>query len=79
MSDQPLGFVGRGTPQPGRPNVSRTLFEAGDYDGGDGIRLTLLPDLLLLEVRVHERECEAYVSVNDVLDALAAVTRERES
>jgi hypothetical protein len=52
------------------------LDETGDFDSGDGMRATLFPHHLLLQVKTPNREAHLLLPLTDILDAIAEMTQE---
>jgi hypothetical protein len=46
------------------------MQEAGDFDGGDGMRVTLFPHHLLIEFTNPTREGRLILDLIDILDAM---------
>lgn len=53
-----------------RPTEAETIVESGDLDAGDGMRVMVMPHFVLIEIRVYERECELWVPLDLILDAV---------
>ena len=50
------------------------LDERGDVDEGEGMRALMLPDFLLLEVKVDEAEGHLLIPVHEILHAMMMLT-----
>lgn len=55
--------------------VGTVVAETGEFEQGDGMRVTATPTHLAVEVKVFERECQMLIPFERVLDGIAIMTR----
>lgn len=52
------------------------LDEAGHFEEGDGLRASLYPHHLVIEMKTPERSAHMVIDLTQILNAIAEMTRE---